>query len=99
MVPCDVINWTKEVAQLTLTTLEGREGLGTGLGLGALRLIRLFKPASILPERVAPEVTMLLGRERGFFATGCLGGAGGGCARTMTVVGRTNMPKPIWQSK
>lgn len=90
-----------EVADgLTLMTLEGRDkGLGTGLGLGAFRLIRLFKPASMLPERAAPEVTMLLGRESGLLATGCFGGGGGGWARTVTVVGRTNMPKPIRQSK
>ena len=79
--------------ELTLTTLEGREVLGTGLGLGALRLIRLVKLGSELAdERFAPEVNMLLGRE-GFLTVPPAGfGGGGGWAITVTVEGRTNMP-------
>ncbi len=68
--------------------------LGPGLGLGALRLILLVSPASPPVPRTLP-VNILLGRLVLFAGAA----AGLGWASTVTVVGRTNMPWPMAQSK
>ena len=56
-------SWTKKHSWLTRAILDGREVLGTGLGLGALRLIRFGKLGS---DEAAPRpvagVNALLGR-------------------------------------
>jgi hypothetical protein len=75
-------------------TLEGRD-LGPGVGLGAFRLMRLASPESAGP---AARPRMLLGRETRFAATGLGAGAGAG-AVMVTAAGRTNMPRPMGQSK
>lgn len=77
---------------LTLIALDGRDGLGTGLGLGAFRLFRLTRPESAGPERAEADENTLLGCAVVFLAAAGLGGGGGGWASTVTVVGRTNMP-------
>lgn len=64
----------------------GRDGLGTGVGLGAFKLMRLVRAVSAGAEA---RESRLLGR----LALGAgLGGGGGGWARTMTFVGLTNIP-------
>lgn len=70
--------------------LAGRVVLGTGLGLGALRLFRLFSAASFpIEARLAPGLMKLFGRG-GFLTPGLLGG--GGCAIIVAIIGFTNMP-------
>lgn len=78
--------------------LEGRAVRGAGLGLAALRLIRLLRPGSAALETRPVPGAKLLGRLV-FLTTDCLaaGGGGGagaaGASSTMpSVVGRTNMP-------
>jgi len=72
--------------------------LGPGLGLGAFKLMRFANPASAGAGLLDPVLSRLLGRETLLAVTAGLGG-GGGCARTVTVAGRTNMPEPMGQSK
>ena len=82
--------------------LDGRDVLGPGLGLGALRLILLPSPASPpVPALPGTPVSMLLGRDPLRIPAAAAAGLGGGgaCARMVTVVGRTNMPRPMAQSK
>lgn len=82
--------------RLTLMTLEGRD-LGPGVGLGAFRLMRLASPESAGP---AARPRMLLGRDTRFAATAADLGAGAGAGAVMvTAAGRTNMPRPMGQSK
>lgn len=73
-----------------LAMLVGRDTLGTGLGLGALRLFLLPKPASPAALEALPEVgAKLLGLAAGFRA----GGFGvGACAIILAITGLTNMP-------
>ena len=69
--------------------------MGTGLGLGALRLIRLFVGSVTLLGLLAAapvEAVMLLGLGRA-------AGRGAGCCMMLMVVGRTNMPLAGAQSK
>ena len=80
----------------TLAMLDGRDILGTGLGLGAFKLILLPSAGSlVVPDRALPDVNMLLGlppfRAPAAAAAG-LGGAG--WAMTVTAFGRQNMPRP-----
>jgi len=77
-----------------LSVLDGRDALGPGLGLGALRLILFVNPAS-LTVRPEPGLKLLgrLGLRAGF------GAAAGAWAVMTNVVGRTNMPCPMSQSK
>ena len=89
--------------QLTLAMLDGREVLGTGLGLGAFKLRRLASPESkpAPAGRAAPGANKLLGRA-GFFTAGFAaagGGGGGAWAMMVMVLGRTNIPYPMAQSK
>lgn len=78
-----------------LTRLEGRDPLGTGLGLGAFRLILLPRAGSLVAlVRALPDVNMLLGRPP-FLAVGPGAGFGGGWATTVTALGRQNMPRPM----
>jgi len=88
---------------LTRAILDGLDVLGPGLGLGALRLILLPSPGSPLAPRapVVAPVNMLLGRAgfRPGAAAAALDDGRGGCASTVTVVGRTNMPWPMGHSK
>lgn len=90
-------------AVLTLTMLEGREGLGTGLGLGAFMLIRLAMDGSFmeLGLRTPADATPAgPGRPTLEARRGAAAGLGGGAAwMTVMVVGRTNMPRPWSQSK
>lgn len=73
-----------------LRKLAERAGLGPGLGLEALRLLRLAKATSLaVDDLVAPRLK-LLGRA-GFRAVE--GGlAAGGCATMVTIMDLTNMP-------
>lgn len=81
----------------TLTSLAACDGFWPGVGLGALRLIRFVMPESALVEpRDEPDESMLLGRA-GFLA-GCGMNDAVGC-RTLSAVGRTNMPCPMGHSK
>jgi hypothetical protein len=74
----------------TLAMLVGRDTLGTGLGLGALRLFLLPKPASPAALEALPEVgAKLLGLAAGFRAAGFGVGA---CAIILAITGLTNMP-------
>ena len=84
---------------LTRSKLEGRD-LGAGLGLAAFELILLPWPTSgtaliLLPS---PELTTLLGLAA-FFTDAAAGLGGGACSTMVMVVGRTNIPLPISQSK
>ena len=56
--------WPRTAVGGNLPTLAGLVAvLGTGLGLGALRLLRLFRAASLPTDaRVAPGLKPLLGR-------------------------------------
>lgn len=73
-----------------LAMLVGRDTLGTGLGLGALRLFLLPKPASPAALEALPEVgAKLLGLAAGFRAAGFGVGA---CAIILAITGLTNMP-------
>jgi hypothetical protein len=78
--------------------LEDRDVFAPGVGLGAFKLILFGREGSAeaLPEAV---VNMLLGRPD--FLAGAAAGfdTGGGGASTVTVTGRTNMPRPMRQSK
>jgi hypothetical protein len=74
--------------------LEERDGLGAGVGLGAFRLLRLARAASLaFGPREEAAANMPLGRVT------FLEAAGLGWATTVMVEGLTNMPKPILQSK
>ncbi len=84
--------------KLTRPMLDVLDVLGPGLGLGALRLILLLSPASPPVPRTLP-VNMLLGRLVLVLFAGAAATAGLGWASTVTVVGRTNMPWPMAQSK
>lgn len=79
--------------------LDGREVLGTGLGLGAFILLLLPAAGSRVCEALLePEAKLL-----GLFFAAVVGAAalgfGGGCDTTVTAVARTNMPLPMSQSK
>ena len=78
--------------------LDGRPGLGTGLGLGAFKLIRLPKAGSVIevgrPGPAGPPT--LLAREVLRAGAAAFGGA---ACKIVTAAGRTNMPLPIAQSK
>jgi len=77
--------------------LDGRDILGTGLGLGAFRLILLPSAGSVVaPVRALPDVNMLLGRPpfRAPAAPAAAGLGGAGSAMTVTAFGRQNMPRP-----
>ncbi len=85
--------------QLTRPMLDGLDVLGPGLGLGALRLILLPSPVSPpVPRALVVAVNMLLGRPV-FLGGPAAATAGRGWASTVIVVGRTNMPWPMAQSK
>lgn len=73
---------------------DGRDPLGPGLGLGAFRLILLVNPESVA-ARPVPGLKLLgrLGLRAAGFAVA------GAWAMMANVVGRTNMPWPIPQSK
>lgn len=79
-----------------LPRLVGRAGLGTGLGLGALRLILFWWVGSVtvlgLRAAAPVEAVMLLGLGRA-------AGRDAGCCMMLMVVGRTNMPLAGAQSK
>lgn len=73
-----------------LAMLVGRDTLGTGLGLGALRLFLLPRPESPAALEALPEVgAKLLGLAAGFRAVGFGVGA---CAIILAITGLTNMP-------
>lgn len=75
-----------------LTMLDGRDVLGTGLGLGAFRLLLLVKPASPLVEILPAAGLKLLGRPPGFRAAGFAAAAAGWGSMMVAIMGFTNMP-------
>lgn len=79
--------------------LDGRDVLGTGLGLGAFMLLLLPAPGSnVLDALLEPEAKLLgLFLAAGAAAGFCLGW--GGWATTVTAPGRKNMPWPMSHSK
>lgn len=91
---------------LTLAMLDGRDVLGTGLGLGAFMLLLLPAAGSrefeVLLEPAAKLLGLLFAEEAPGAAAGAGGAAlcfGGGCDKTVTAAGRTNMPLPMSHSK
>jgi hypothetical protein len=84
-----------QTSRPTLAMLDGRDGLGAGLGLGAFKLIRLPMEESAM-ELGRPAPVTALGRE-GFRKGAALGA--GAARRMVTAPGRTNIPRPIAQSK
>jgi hypothetical protein len=84
--------------------LDGRDVLPAGLGLAAFMLIRFPAPGSgtELVLRPKAEPPTLLGPVVFFTAADPFGGfaAGGGCSMIEVIaIGRTNIPRPISQSK
>lgn len=77
--------------QLTRTMLDGRDGLGTGLGLGAFRLLLLVRDASPAADILPAAGLKLLGlvglRVAAGLAAGCCAGG-----RIVAIMGLTNMP-------
>ena len=71
--------------------LIGRETLGPGLGLGALRLLRFVKATSAAGAEARPEAGFRLVGRAGLRAVAGLA-AVGGWARMVTIMGLTNMP-------
>lgn len=76
--------------------LDGRGALAPGLGLGAFKLIRLFRLVSTPMEGLPMPGWKLLGLD-GFRAGAGL--AAGGWAMIVAMIGFTNMPYPMGQSK
>ena len=68
--------------------LDGLEGLGTGLGLGAFKLL-LFARLASPPADVLPAAGLKLLGLAGF-RTGAF--AAGGCEMMVAIMGLTNMP-------
>jgi len=85
------------VGTLTLIALVGRDILGPGLGLGAFMLRRFVKATSPPAADVLPDTGLRLLGRAGFRAAA--GFAAGGWARMVTIMGLTNMPYPMGQSK
>lgn len=86
--------------------LDGRDVLGTGLGLGAFMLLLLPAAGSSEFEVLLEPAAKLLGRLFAEAAPGAVAAAtgaglcfGGGCDKTVTAAGRTNMPWPMSHSK
>lgn len=77
--------------------LLGRLALGTGLGLGAFKLILLLKLVSPALDVLPDAGWKLVGLE-GFLA-GAAGRGAAGCAMIVAIMGFTNMPYPGGQSK
>jgi hypothetical protein len=87
------------MAQRTLAILDGRDARGTGLGLGAFRLIRLPKDGSLrdVGRPAAPGATVL-GLDALRIGAVAFDGGREGC-NIVTVVGLTNIPLLGEQSK
>jgi hypothetical protein len=75
--------------------LDGLAGLGTGLGLGAFKLLLFVKVVSPLVDALPDVRLKLLGRA-GLRAAGF---GAGGWAMMVAIMGLTNMPYPMGQSK
>lgn len=74
---------------LTLVMLVGLVVLGTGLGLGAFRLLLLLSAVSPPVDVLAAAGLKLLGLAPGFRAAGF---GAGGWAMMVAIMGLTNMP-------